>query len=85
MMYLNGEIERLNFESGIKVPNFTTLGVRVDNPTVKDKYGNTWVNHTTKHRYEHWREEEVRRMLHLSDKVRLKMGRQVGRYFVHNT
>ena len=85
MQWINGEIERLNFESGIKVPNFTTFGLRVKNSSTKDRYSNIWVNHTTTHRYEHWREPSYRKMLHLNDEKRMKLGRQVGRYFWHET
>ena len=76
MQCLNFQIERLNDESGIKVPNFSTFGARVCNRTSKDIYGNITVRHTTTHRYEHWREKDFRRMLHLADTRRLKMGTQ---------
>ena len=72
MLYLNREIERLNFESGIKVPNFPVLGVR----SHKGKES---------HRYEHWREPDFRSMLHMADKERVKMGRQVNRFFEFET
>ena len=49
MRWINGEVERLNFESDIKVPNFTTFGLRVGNHTTKDKYGYVSVNHPTTH------------------------------------
>ena len=81
MQYLNHEIERLNFESGIKVPNFPTLGVRKETRSTKDKFGNTLVRHITRHRYEHWREPDIGNMLHLNDSVRMKMGRQVNKFF----
>ena len=83
--WINFQIERLNDERGIKVPNFTTFGLRVGNRTTKDTYGNITVRHTTTHRYEHWREDEFRWMLHLDDQRRIKMGKQVGRYFLHET
>ena len=85
MKWLNFQIERLNDEAGIKVPNFATLGARVANRTTKDIYGNVTVHHTTTHRYPHWRENNFRWMLHLDDQRRMKMGRQVGRYFCHET
>ena len=85
MKWLNYQIERLNDEAGIKVPNFATLGARVANRTTKDKYGNVMVHHTTTHRYPHWREKNYRWMLHLDDQRKMKMGRQVGRYFKHET
>ena len=85
MWYLNHEIERLNLESGLKVPNFTTFGLRVENKSTKDKYGQVWARHTTRHRYEHWREPDPSDMLHLNDSKRIKMGRQVNRYFEFET
>ena len=85
IQYLNHEIERLNFESGIKVPNFPTLGMRKETRSTKDKFGNTLVRHITRHRYEHWREPDIGNMLHLNDSLRMKMGRQVNRFFEFET
>ena len=76
MRWLNLQIERLNFESGLKAPNFPTLGVR---KVTKNGRGRT------KHRLEHWREDERSEMLHLRDDQRAKMAKQVARYFAHNT
>ena len=85
MRWLNYQIERLNDETGIKVPNFTTLGLRVNNKATKNVYGYVSVRHSTTHRLEHWREKEPRDMLHLNDRVRIKMGRWVGKWFLHET
>ena len=76
MRWLNKQIENLNYEAGIKVPNFPTFGVR---KVTKNGRG------ITKHRMEHWRENERSEMLHLRDDQRIKMAKQVARYFQHNT
>ena len=85
MKWINAQIEKLNGESNLKVPNFTTFGVRVSNKSSKNKFGEIRVRHTTTHRWENWRENDPRGMLHLSDSYRMKMGRWVGRYFLHET
>ena len=77
MQYLNTEIERLNLKS----PNFPVFGVRAGGKHVKDVQGNWVWEDTTHHRYNDWQEKEVGNMLHLSDKLRMKMGRWVGKYF----
>ena len=69
---LNKEIEILNAKSGRKVPNFTTFGLR------KGKA-------KTKHRWEHWQGSAPRDMLYLKEELLVKMGRQVGKYFDHET
>ena len=76
MKWLNMRIEELNSKTGVKVPKFHTFGVRKFT-----RYGKS----TTKHRLEHWREEKREDMLHLTDNQRIKMGRQVNRYFLHET
>ena len=68
MRWINGEVERLNMESGIKVPNFTTFGLRVGNHSTKDKYGYVHVNHTTTHR----RETDYREMYFIGGVVLFK-------------
>ena len=85
MQWLNKQIEKLNKESFIKVPNFPTFGVRKVSYQQKDRFGKVRVVERTTHREEHWREEDPRRMLHLDDTRRMKMGRQVGKYFLNNT
>jgi hypothetical protein len=85
MMWLNQQIEKLNGESSIKVPNFPTFGVRKSSSEQVDRFGHVSVLDRTTHREEHWREEDPRRMLHLDDTRRLKMGRQIGKYFLNNT
>ena len=76
MRWLNQQIENINRESGLKAPNFPTMGVRK-----VTKYGRG----RTRHRFEHWREANRSDMLHLRDDQRTKMARQVARYFAHNT
>ena len=85
MLWLNTQIEKLNGESSIKVLNFPTFGVRKVSWQQEDRNGNVQFKEKTTHRQEHWREEDPRRMLHLDDVRRMKMGRQVGKYFLNNT
>ena len=65
-------IEELNWKCGIKVPNFSTFGIRhmVKGGVVKNI-----------HRHSHWQEDK----LNLDDVHRLKMGKQVVKYFLHET
>ena len=74
--WLNYRIEELNASSGVKVPKFHTFGIRKFT-----RHGKS----TTRHRLEHWREERRADKLHLTDKERMKMGRQVNKYFLHET
>ena len=85
MMWLNMQIEKLNKESFIKVPNFPTFGVRKVSYKQIDRFGRERVVESTTHREEHWREKDPSRMLHLDDTRRMKMGRQVGKYFLNCT
>ena len=61
------------------------FGVRIDNKTSRDEYGNVEVRHRTSHKWEQWREEEKERMLHLTDQRRFLLGRAVNKYFQFNT
>ena len=70
--WLNRKIEDLNTAYGMKVPNFPTFGVRK-----LTKFG----KETTRHRREHWAEDGI----HLVDKLRVKMGKQVAKYFMYST
>ena len=72
MRQLNKEIEVLNAESGLKVPNFTTLGLRQDRAK-------------TKHRLQQWQGTTPEEMLYLKDELLVKMGKQIGKYFKHET
>ena len=72
MRQLNKEIEVLNAESGLKVPNFTTLGLRQDRAK-------------TKHRLQQWQGTTPDEMLYLKDELLVKMGKQIGKYFKHET
>ena len=73
---INTKIEVMNRESGMKAPNFTTFGLR------KLKRGRKEI---TKHRLEHWRLEGEDEKLTLMDDIRVKMGRQVVKFFEYWT
>ena len=66
-------------------PHFHKYGVRRDNKTRKDMYGNITVRHTVNHKWEQWREKEPEWMLHLNDERRLVMGQAANKYFRFNT
>ena len=75
---LNTWIDQFNLENGrTYVPRFHLLGTRTTTKRVKG------VRQEVKtHRWNEWRQSEPRHdMLHLNDKMRVKMGRQVVRYF----
>ena len=74
--WLNQKIEELNAKSGIKVPKVPCFGVRK-----LTRHGRS----TTRHRMEHWKEENRDEKLHLTDDQRMKLGRQVVRHLLHNT
>ena len=73
---LNAQIERLNEKSRTKAPNFTTFGLRKSFKRGRD---------CTKHRWSHWREEVRSEKIHLTEDIRVKMGRQVVKYFRYET
>ena len=84
--WLNREIHDLNL--GNNVVNYVglhTYGVRKDTKTSYDRYGQTVITSTRRHRYEHWRETDKGNMLHLRDDRRFKMGTALNNYFIHNT
>ena len=85
MQWTNQEILRFNKENGVPMaPHFHKYGVRTDNKTRKDRFGNILVRHTVSHRWEQWREKEAQNMLYLSDERRLVMGQAVNKYFRFN-
>ena len=76
LRWLNRQIEIMNAEAQIRTPSFHTLDLRKVTRNGKGQ---------TKHRLEHWREGERANKLHLRDDQRIKMARQVARYFKHET
>ena len=86
MQWINAEIIRFNRENRVPMaPHLHKYGVRRDNKTRKDMFGNITVRHTVSHKWEQWREEEPEWMLHLNDERRLVMGQAVNKYFRFNT
>ena len=73
---LNTLIEELNDKSVAKAPNFTTFGLRKSFKRGRDR---------TTHRWSHWREEVKAEKVHLKADIKIKMGRQVVKYFRHET
>ena len=85
MQYLNHEIERLNYESRLKSPNFTVFGLRGGGKYTMDVHGSWAWKDLTHYRFGDWREQERCNMLHLNDSTRMKMGRWVGKFFKMET
>jgi hypothetical protein len=76
---INGWIDQFNTQNNMQcVPRFNTWGTRTSTKELED--GSKWEMKT--HRWNEWRSSETRGdKLHLSDKMRVKMARQVIRYF----
>ena len=86
MQWLTTTLINFNVKNGVpKFPHVHKFGVRIENKTNKDMYGNVQVTHKTGHKWEQWREEERTRILHLDDKRRMSLGRAVNKYFKFNT
>ena len=86
MQWLTTTLTNFNVRNGVpKFPHVHKFGIRIENRTIKDMYGNVEVRHKTGHKWEQWREEERGRMLHLDDKRRLNLGRAINKYFQFNT
>ena len=76
MQWLNHRIEALNLETGMKAPNFPTLGIRKEN-----RFGVA----TTRHRLQQWQGSTRRDKMSVSSDIQKKMCRQIGKFFQHNT
>ena len=86
MQWLNNNLLEFNTRNGVaRAPHVHKFGIRIDNKSDKDMYGNVQVRHRTTHKWEQWREEDKGRMLHLCDLRRLLLGRTVNKYFQFNT
>ena len=84
--WLNYHIMVLNKRHNVPLyPRFCTYGVRKSTSISVDQYGQEHHRVTKSHRWEHWREIDPARMLHLRNDRRFKMGTAVQNYFVHNT
>ena len=85
MKWINKEIKVINRETQqARVPTFHHLGHRTDNIKVVDKYGGQTIRHTRTFRMKEWKGDTVDEKLYLCHKVKMKMGRQVVKYFVTN-
>ena len=84
--WLNEMINQRNRENGVpNYPGFHTYGIRTTTRRTTDLYGQHHHRVVKSHRWEHWRESDPTRMLHLRDDRRVKMGVAVNKYFVINT
>ena len=84
--WLNEKINQRNRENGVPdYPGFHTYGIRTTTRHSTDLYGQYHQRVVKSHRWEHWRETNPTRMLHLRDDRRVKMGIAVNKYFVINT
>ena len=85
MKWLNDEIRKLNRDTQqLGVPTFHNFGIRVDNKEVYDCFGNMTLQKTTKFRRGDWKGVTFEEKFHLSDKLRMKMGRHILKYFSKN-
>ena len=83
LSYLNNQIMSLNetlklpsFPSAF-VPKYHTWGLQTTKVPTKIRPRNK-LAHTTGHKIQGWREEELRNKLHLNNHLRLKMGISCG-------
>ena len=81
--WLNGAIDNLNVENGVKdYLGIHKYGLRVVTRKRKDRYGQEHQRKIQKHCWEHWREQKRRNMLHLANERRMKMGKAINDYFI---
>ena len=85
--WINDKIDLINNEHGMKFYlGIHKHGTRVSNNKIKDVDGHViHQTHLKKHRWEHWREKERTRMLHLTNERRFVLGKAVNEYFIHRT
>ena len=84
--WLNLGIHQENFRNNARAyPGFHTYGVRTATRSYTDEYGQVHQRKIKAHRWEHWRESDPARMLHLRNDRRFKMGIAVNNYFILNT
>ena len=86
LVWINQAIHELNLANNVPdYPRFHTYGIRTATRRSKDVYGQEHHRHTKTHRWEHWRELDPTRMLHLRDDRRFKMGTAANKYFILKT
>ena len=83
---LNQAILALNLDNGItEYHRLYKYGVRNYTKKHVDEYGQEHHRKIQMHRFQHWREQDPARMLHLSNEQRFKMGAAINNYFVCRT
>ena len=86
LQWINTELIKFNAMNGVvSVPHVHKFGIRVDNKSKRDMYGNVTVHHRLMHKWEQWREVERDRMVHLEEKKRVDLGRSINKYFKFGT
>ena len=84
--WLNSEIRILNAQNEVFVyPGFHTYCVRKVTRNWYDRNGKLHQTPAKSHRWEHWREAEPGRMLHLRNNRRFKMGAALSRFMLECT
>ena len=84
--WLNEAILALNLDNGVtEYHRLYKYGVRNYTRKHEDKFGNQHHRMIKMHRFEHWREQDPCRMLHLTNEQRYKMGSAINKYFVCRT
>ena len=84
--WLNESINLENRRNNVpNFPGFHTYGVRTATRRYYDQYGQEHHRVIKGHRWEHWRENDPARMLHLRNDRRVKMGIALNNYLIYNT
>ena len=84
--WLNQAILALNLHNGItEYHRLYKYGIRNYTRKRVDLYGAEQHQRIKMHRFEHWREQDPTRMLHLTNEQRYKMGAAINNYFVCRT
>ena len=86
LVWLNQAIHELNLANNVPdYPRFHTYGIRTATRRSRDVYGQEHHRRIKAHRWEHWRELDPTRMLHLRNDRRYKMGTAANKYFILKT
>ena len=83
---LNQAILSLNLDNGVtEYHRLYKYGIRNYTKKYVDAYGQEHHRKIKSHRFQHWREQDPSRMLHLTNEQRYKMGAAINSYFVCRT
>lgn len=84
--WLNQAILSLNLDNGItEYHRLYKYGIRMYTKKYTDQFGQLHHQKIKMHRFEHWREKNPIKMLHLCNEQRCKMATRINKYFVLKT